>query len=73
MTLDSFKTWKVKFDHDMAIIKAKEEEEKMKGMSAKEKDEYRRIGTRLSGKITPASNFWDLNTLSQDANCSNAT
>jgi hypothetical protein len=54
VTLDSFKTWKAKFDHDMAIMKAKE---KMKGMTAKERDEYRRIGTRPSGKIVAMFDF----------------
>ncbi|EIN07418.1 RWD-domain-containing protein [Punctularia strigosozonata HHB-11173 SS5] len=50
VTVDSFKAWKAKFDKEMAEKKAKEEDEKLKGMSPKEREEYKRVGTRLSGR-----------------------
>lgn len=41
--------WKLKFDKEMAGRKAREDEEKMKGMSVKEREEYKKLGTRLTG------------------------
>ena len=38
VTLDNFKAWKAKFDKELAARKAKEEEEKLKGMTAKERE-----------------------------------
>jgi hypothetical protein len=49
VTIESFKTWKAKFDKEMEAKKSKEEEERLKGMTAKEREEYKRMGTRLSG------------------------
>jgi hypothetical protein len=49
VTLDSFKQWKAKFDKEIAEIKAKEEEEKLKALTAKEREEYRRAQGRPSG------------------------
>ena len=51
VTLDNFKAWKTKFDKELAARKAKEEEEKLKGMTAKEREEYKRLATRLTGSI----------------------
>ncbi|KAJ3543371.1 hypothetical protein NM688_g5860 [Phlebia brevispora] len=50
VTAESFNAWKVKFAKEMAIIQAREDEEKMKNMSAKEREEYKRLATRLSGR-----------------------
>lgn len=50
VTLDSFKAWKIKFDKEMAIKKAREEEEKLKGLTTKEREEFKKIGIRLTGK-----------------------
>lgn len=49
MTLESFLAWKAKFDKELALKKAHEEEEKLRGYSAKEKEEIRKMATRPSG------------------------
>lgn len=51
MTVESFKAWKVKFDQEVAQKKAHEEEDKLKALTPKEREEYRRYATRLSGKL----------------------
>ncbi|XP_006458147.1 hypothetical protein AGABI2DRAFT_190501 [Agaricus bisporus var. bisporus H97] len=50
VTVESFKAWKVKFDQELAHKKAQEEEEKLRALSFKEREEYRRYATRLSGR-----------------------
>ncbi|KIP09137.1 hypothetical protein PHLGIDRAFT_18740 [Phlebiopsis gigantea 11061_1 CR5-6] len=50
VSLESFMAWKLKFDKEMAGKKAREDEEKMKGMSVKEREEYKKLGTRLTGR-----------------------
>ncbi|KAI0695892.1 RWD-domain-containing protein [Cytidiella melzeri] len=50
VTADSFKTWKAKYDKELAVIKAREDEEKMKGMTPKEREEYKKLGTRMTGR-----------------------
>ncbi|KAF9069657.1 RWD-domain-containing protein [Rhodocollybia butyracea] len=50
VTVESFKIWKAKFDQEQAEKKAKEEDERLKGISAKERDEYKKIHSRLSGR-----------------------
>ncbi|KAK7467102.1 hypothetical protein VKT23_004162 [Stygiomarasmius scandens] len=50
VTVDSFKAWKIRFDAEQAAKKLREEEEKLKGHTPKEREEHRRIGTRLSGR-----------------------
>lgn len=50
MTIESFKAWKAAFDKEMKAKKAQEDDEKLKGLTPKERDEWRRVGTRLSGK-----------------------
>jgi hypothetical protein len=47
--LESFKAWKAKFDKEMGLKKAQEEDEKLKGLSAKEREEFKRAQQRLSG------------------------
>lgn len=51
VTEASFKTWKAKFDKEMALRRVKDDEEKMKGLSPKEKEEYKKIAIRLTGKF----------------------
>lgn len=46
--------WKLKFDKEMAEKKGREDEEKMRGMSAKEREEYKKLGTRLTGWVISA-------------------
>ncbi|KAF9532957.1 RWD domain-containing protein [Crepidotus variabilis] len=50
VTLESFRAWKAKFDKELSIKKAQEEEEKLKGLTAKEREEFKRSLIRLSGR-----------------------
>lgn len=50
MTPESFAAWKARFEKEMATKKAREEEEKMKGMTPKEREEYKKVATRLTGQ-----------------------
>ncbi|EKM55426.1 uncharacterized protein PHACADRAFT_195458 [Phanerochaete carnosa HHB-10118-sp] len=50
VTHDSFSAWKAKFDKEAAEKKAREDEEKMKGMIPKEREEYKKLATRLTGR-----------------------
>ena len=52
MTVESFKAWKARFDREIGVKKAREEEERLKGLTAKEKEEFKRMGHRPSGKLT---------------------
>jgi hypothetical protein len=49
VTLESFKVWKAKFDKELAEKKAQEEQEKLKELTPKEREEYKKTQTRLSG------------------------
>ena len=49
VTLETFTGWKSRFDAEMAMKRAQEEEERLKALSPKERDEYKKIGTRLTG------------------------
>ncbi|KAH8099491.1 RWD-domain-containing protein [Cristinia sonorae] len=50
VTLESFKAWKAKFDKEMARRREREEDEKLKGLTPKERDEVKKLATRLSGR-----------------------
>ncbi|KAF9264702.1 RWD domain-containing protein [Marasmius fiardii PR-910] len=50
VTAASFKAWKAKFDAKQAEIKAREEEEKLKGLTPREREEWKRALARLSGR-----------------------
>ncbi|KAF9451049.1 RWD-domain-containing protein [Macrolepiota fuliginosa MF-IS2] len=50
VTVVSFNAWKAKFDKEMAQRKSVEEEEKLKASSPKEREEYRKYTTRLTGR-----------------------
>jgi hypothetical protein len=49
VTLKSFKAWKVRFDQEMAIKKAQEEEERLRLLTPKDREEWKRSTMRLSG------------------------
>jgi len=49
VTLESFRAWKAKFDKEIAVKKAQEEEEKLKGLTPKEREEWKKALTRFSG------------------------
>jgi hypothetical protein len=48
--VESFKAWKEKFDKELAIKKLQEDEEHLKNMTSKEREEWKKSGTRLTGK-----------------------
>jgi len=50
VTVESFKAWKIKFDQEVAAKKAREDDEFLKGLTAKEREEWKRTGGRLSGR-----------------------
>ena len=50
VTNESFKVWKAKFDKEMAQRKAKEEEEQLKASTPKEREEYKKVHSRLTGQ-----------------------
>jgi len=50
VTSESFRAWKIKFDKELAIKKAREDDERMRGMTAKEKEEWKRMLGRYSGR-----------------------
>ncbi|RDB21059.1 hypothetical protein Hypma_011582 [Hypsizygus marmoreus] len=50
VTVESFKAWKASFDRELAIKKAQEDDEKIKGLTPKEREEWKRMGTRLTGR-----------------------
>lgn len=74
VTVESFKAWKVQFDKELAMKKAKEEEEKTKGLTPKEREEWKRIGTRLSGMCCRKKGDDDNRSIVsfQGGSCSNA-
>ncbi|KAK0503236.1 ubiquitin-conjugating enzyme/RWD-like protein [Armillaria luteobubalina] len=50
VTAASFKAWKDKFDAQQGRKKQQEEEERMKGLTPKEREEVKRMYSRLSGR-----------------------
>jgi len=50
VTLESFKAWKFNFDKEMGMKKAREEEERLKGITPKEREEIKKVNMRLSGR-----------------------
>ena len=50
VTIESFKSWKAKFDADQARRKQREEAERLVGLTPKEREEWKRMTTRLSGE-----------------------
>ena len=49
MNPQTFMMWKEKFDKEMTRKKATEEEERLKALSAKEREEFKKHAGRLSG------------------------
>ncbi|KAF8636465.1 hypothetical protein AX17_003281 [Amanita inopinata Kibby_2008] len=50
VTSESFKAWKAKFDKETASKRVQEEEDRLKSMTPKEREEYKRLFSRLSGR-----------------------
>ena len=56
MTIESFNEWKVRFDREVSLRRTREEEEKLKALTTKEREEYKRIVARLTGgRVFPFS------------------
>ncbi|KIM49141.1 hypothetical protein M413DRAFT_15314 [Hebeloma cylindrosporum] len=73
VTLKSFKAWKVGFDQEMAVKRAQEEEERLRLLTPKEREEWKRSMMRLSGrqlfernKIVEDENMVEEGTISVD-------
>lgn len=50
VTVKSFTEWKIIFDKEISVRKMRAEEEKLRTMSAKEKEEFKKAATRLTGR-----------------------
>jgi hypothetical protein len=56
VTIQSFKEWKIIFDREAHRRKMRGEEERLKAMTTKEREEYKRMGSRLTGgRVFPFS------------------
>jgi hypothetical protein len=56
VTIESFNTWKISFDREVSLRRTREDGEKLKAMTAKEKEEFKRIAVRLTGEhVSPFS------------------
>jgi len=50
VTLKSFLAWKANFDKESAAKKEREEDEKLKSLTQREREEWKRASTRLTGR-----------------------
>lgn len=50
VTAESFKAWKAKFDKEMALKRQQDEEEKLRALSPKERDEVKKVAHRFTGR-----------------------
>lgn len=50
VTVKSFTEWKIKFDKEISLRKTRTEEDRLKTMTAKEKEEYKKVAVRLTGR-----------------------
>ncbi len=50
MTREKFLAWREQFELERKAQQAKEEEEKLKGMTPKEREEYKRLKAKPSGR-----------------------
>lgn len=55
VTVESFKAWKAKFDKERMVEKKREEEELLKTLSIKERDEVKKLHFRLTGELRSMS------------------
>ena len=49
--METFTAWKAKFDKEMSAKKNREEDEKLKGLSIKERDEVKKLQLRSTGEL----------------------
>jgi len=57
VTIESFKAWKADFDKGMSQRKMRDEEEKLRALTPKEREEIKKIGTRLTGPQLPTTSL----------------
>jgi len=50
VTVASFKAWKATFDKEMSQKKLKDDEERLRALTPKEREEIKRIATRFTGR-----------------------
>jgi hypothetical protein len=50
VTVESFQIWRVKFNKEKQLEKRRQEEERVRDMSNKDKEEFKKILTRLTGE-----------------------
>ncbi|SCV69495.1 BQ2448_2515 [Microbotryum intermedium] len=50
VTVESFAQWKIKFDKEMADASAKEEQERLKALPPKEREEAKKFRSKLTGR-----------------------
>ena len=50
MTAESFKAWRTKFQKEMKDVAAREEEEHLKALPPKEREEVRKMATKMTGR-----------------------
>ncbi|KAK7014883.1 RWD-domain-containing protein [Favolaschia claudopus] len=69
VTPESFRAWKIKFDREQALARKTREEEKLRALTPKEREENKRIGGRLSGRqlFERNKNLEDDNLMEEDA------
>lgn len=49
VTIVSFRAWKANFDKEMSQRKLRDEEERLRALTSKEREEVKKIGTRMTG------------------------
>lgn len=49
VTASSFTNWKAKFEKELALKKALEDDEKLRNLSGKEREEFKKVALRLTG------------------------
>ncbi|KAJ7940662.1 RWD-domain-containing protein [Mycena leptocephala] len=50
VTPEAFRAWKIKFDQEIAATKKARDDEKLRGLTPKEREETKRMTARLSGR-----------------------
>jgi len=50
VTPETFTAWKIKFDKELALKKTQEEEDRLRVLTLKEREEWKKLGTRLTGR-----------------------
>jgi hypothetical protein len=72
--MQSFKEWKIIFDREVHRRKMRGEEEKLKAMTTKEREEHKKMGGRLTGgRVERFFGCRCQSSVLQDVNFSSAT